>query len=177
MCCKEVRLLLDDLNVTNDLDAQLQTIIDASTISQNDWRYCFIHYPALFSLMSASHLRIRNINTDYIILPGKWSNGYNYSTHLEALKQELLTAGIEFQENNEIGTTGHRSLAIRGFTVTYNKNAYIITDADGNIVNQTNSNDVITEVLGTIREMKEAIAPVVTTFYCPLTAEVYRSTR
>lgn len=153
MCCKEVRLLLDDLNVTNDLDAQLQTIIDASTISQNDWRYCFIHYPALFSLMSASHLRIRNINTDYIILPGKWSNGYNYSTHLEALKQELLTAGIEFQENNEIGTTGHRSLTIRGFTVTYNKNAYIITDADGNIVNQTNSNDVITEVLGIIKTL------------------------
>ena len=27
----------------------------------------------------------------------------------------------------------------------------------------------------TIREMKEAIAPVVTTFYCPLTAEVYDS--
>lgn len=153
MCCREVQLLLDDLNINNDLDTQLQAIIDASAVSQNDWRYCFIHYPALFSLMSPHHLRIRNINSDYIILPGKGSNGYNYSIYLEALKQELSVAGIAFQELNGIGTTGYRCLYIKNFSVEYSWDAYIIYDVVGNKIEQTNSNDVITEVLCIIKKL------------------------
>jgi len=58
-CGEIVKRLLDTIDVDADIDEQLKTLVKNSDVPQNDWRYCFIQYPALFGLMSLSHLRMR----------------------------------------------------------------------------------------------------------------------
>ena len=157
---KEVKELLDDLNTTNDLDHQLEEIIKKSAISQKDWRYCFIHYPSLFGLMDPNYLRIKKVDVDndfsnlhyhyHIIIPKKASNGYNFSTHLEALSLAYFNAcKISV---NDIGTFAERYLPIKDFKVTYNNGAYTITNNKDKTI-QTQSDDVITEALGIVKKL------------------------
>ena len=81
-----VKKLLDKLTLTDDISSQLENIVKNSVVPKNDWRYCFIKIPDLFMWMSTSHLRLRNVNGQIIIVPNKSSNGYTYEIFSLALK-------------------------------------------------------------------------------------------
>lgn len=69
------------------IEEQLKNIIKTNSvnIAQNDWRYCIINYPDNIIKMNRQHLRMREANNVWYMVPGKMSNGYNYDLYLNTL--------------------------------------------------------------------------------------------
>jgi uncharacterized protein with ParB-like and HNH nuclease domain len=99
-----VRSLLDAIDVSNDIDKQLDSIIAKSNVPTNDWRYCFIKYSELFKLMSVANLRLRVACEEMLIVPNKSSNGYNRMAFLAALAEALKEKNVETKQNSGQGT-------------------------------------------------------------------------
>ena len=142
-----VRQLLDTLDSTMVLKEQLKEIIANSVVPKNDWRYCFIHYPKLFSWMSISHLRLRVIQGEMHIIQNKWSNGYNYALFLSALYEELISRKIEVQFDGELGVYVQHYLYAKGYTVSYSNNKFHVTKGSKKNVFESQSDDPISETV------------------------------
>lgn len=126
----EVSLLLNSLVETEDVEAQLRTIVESSSIPQNDWRYCFINYRFIFDIMSPYQLRMFE-NEAPILVPNKSSSGYNYSLYLIVLQHILKEKkGIESEYLTEFGWYGNRQLIVGNMIVKYNNNAFEITNEE-----------------------------------------------
>lgn len=84
-----VNNFLAALNIKNGIpiENQLKNIIQTNSvnIAQNDWRYCIINYPDNIIKMNRQHLRMREANNVWYMIPGKMSNGYNYDLYLNTL--------------------------------------------------------------------------------------------
>jgi hypothetical protein len=141
-----VKQLLDAINLNEDIALQFKKIIENSPIPKNEWRYCFIKYPALFTWMSTSHLRLREVEGEFIIIPNKSSNGFNYELFLAALYELLKEKGQESTFDGYFGTWGDRYLCIKEFYVRFKKGKFVINDAMDTIVFESKSNDPIAEV-------------------------------
>ena len=142
---KIVKQLLDTLDLSNDIGNQLRAIVKNSTVPKNDWRYCFIkESTGLFSLMSASHLRLRDVNGELIIIRNKISRGYNYGVFLAALKDEL---GNDSTFEGGESKDADRYLCFKGFKVRFSNGKFIINikNATGNVVFKTTTDDPIAE--------------------------------
>lgn len=126
----EVSLLLNSLVETEDVEAQLRTIVESSSIPQNDWRYCFINYRFIFDIMSPYQLRMFE-NEAPILVPNKSSSGYNYSLYLIVLQHILKEKkGIESEYLTEFGWYGNRQLIVGNMIAKYNNNAFEITNEE-----------------------------------------------
>jgi len=141
-----VKQLLDTLNLNNSIEEQLKIIVNNSEVPKNNWRYCFINYPGIFSHMSSSYLRLRNANNEMIIVPNKSSSGYNYDVFLSALAELLKQKGINAIFDGDLGTWGDRFLLINQLFVRFKNDKFIVTDTAKNILFETSSNDPLTEV-------------------------------
>jgi uncharacterized protein with ParB-like and HNH nuclease domain len=140
-----VKCLLDSLNLNDDIGSQLKSIVKSSTVLKNDWRDCFIKYPSIFARMSASHLRLREVSGEMLIVPNKSSNGYNYDVFLSTLYVVLKKQGIEASFGGDLGTWADRFLCTKGLTVRFKKGKFIIKDAMGIVVLETKTNDPVDE--------------------------------
>lgn len=98
-----IKQLLDIITINSDIESQLKSIIKDSKLSQSDWRYCFIKYTELFNQMSISHLRLREVNDEILIIPNKSSNGYNEEVFISALKIALQKHNIKSYIESELG--------------------------------------------------------------------------
>lgn len=124
-----VKQLLDCLDTTSDIHQQLEKIIQSSKVQENDWRYCIIHSPANMKKMSLQHLRMRKSNGNWIMVPNKASNGYNYDLYLNTLL-------LKIQENcspaytwlGEYGTDVERYLHIDriGVDIYFEQNHFVL---------------------------------------------------
>ena len=142
---KYLTQLLDSLTLNENIKCQLDQIIAQSDVPSDNWRFYFIKYPALFKLMSKSHLRIKKLNTqDIIIIPNKASNGYNYDVFLEALRIELIKKRIDFKEYIEQGARGYRALidVKSKYTIIYKDKSYIIKENDKEIYKTSSTNPI-----------------------------------
>lgn len=140
-----VKQLLDTIDINFDIAEQLKEIIKESTVSRNDWRYCFIRFPGLFKWMSVSHLRLRNVSGELIIVPNKASNGYNYEVFSVALCELLIKKGMDANCYAELGTWGERYLYVKDLYVHYKKEGFIITDEADEVAFETTSDNPINE--------------------------------
>jgi uncharacterized protein with ParB-like and HNH nuclease domain len=143
---KIVKQLLDELNPKDDLVSQLENIVENSTVPKNDWRFCFLKFPDLFKRMSTSHLRLRNVNGELLIIPNKSSNGYNYEVFLVVFHELLKQKGLESTFEGYLGTWGDRYLCYNEFYVRFKKGKFTINDTKEAIVFETKTDDPITEV-------------------------------
>ena len=96
-----VKQFLDVLDARGDIKVQLENIVQKSTVSKNDWRYCFIHFPTLFEMMSPSHLRLRFVENVPLIIRNKSSMSYNDEVFLAALKIALSEKSTPFFHSGE----------------------------------------------------------------------------
>jgi len=142
-----VKQLLNKLDLSNPIEDQLKEIVNNSTIPKNDWRYCFVKFPSLFSRMSSSHLRLRNANDELIIVPNKSSNGYNYDVFLSALHILLNQKGMVTTFNGYMGTWADRYLSINQFSVRFEKRKFSIKDTANSLLFETITDDPLTEAL------------------------------
>lgn len=140
-----VKKLLDMLNLEEDIEAQLKGIIKNSVVPQSDWRYCFIEFPNLFNRMSVSHLRLRHINGESLIVPNKSSNGYNYNVFLASLSEALELHGINSSFMGDLGSSADRYMFVRGYSMRFSEGHFILADEDGTVVFKTKEKDLITE--------------------------------
>ena len=145
-----VRKLLDTLSLSEDIKVQLDRIVSSSTIQRTDWRYCLVTFPKLFTWMSASHLRLREVSEEMLIIPNKSSNGFNYEIFIAALNEVLKQHGIESTFEGYLGTWGDRYLSVGEWYVQFEKGHFIVRDSDEAIVFESTSDDPITEVTGYI---------------------------
>ncbi len=97
----KIQGLLDALDTQADIETQLKEIVSASKVEQNDWRYCFIKYPQIFSYMSVSHLRISKRDERILVIQKKSTSGYNIDLYLTALSIALNAKGVENQQRAE----------------------------------------------------------------------------
>lgn len=141
-----VKQLLDLIDLDDDIESQLKDIVKKSTVAKNDWRYCFIKHPGIFTKMSASHLRLREVSGEMVVIPNKSSNGYNYDVFLLALYKVLKQNGIESYFGGELGTWSDRFLSVKGFFVRFRKGKFILKDETNVVVFETVSDDPISEV-------------------------------
>lgn len=141
---KAVQSLLEHISDINHVEAELESIVSASTVPKNNWRYCFITVPKLFDYMSASHLRLRDVDHEMIIVPNKSTNGYSYDVFLAAL-QEKKHSGDMVQ--NELGTSADRYLSVNGLEIRFKNGRFTATDSKKNIVLITKSSDPIYEII------------------------------
>lgn len=141
-----VRYLLDELNTNNDIKSQLEDIVNNATIPKIDWRYCFVKFPELFKWMSVSHLRLRKVVDELLIIPNKSSNGYNYEVFSAALHYSLKQQGIESVLESDLGTWANRNLRSKEQKVQFTKGKFIVEDATETVVLETKTDDPITEV-------------------------------
>ncbi len=142
-----VKKLLDSLNSNDDIAFQLKNIVKNSTVSKNDWRYCLIRFSNLFIWMSNSHLRLRKVSRELIIVPNKSSNGYNYEIFLLALHGLLKQKGLKSTFEGDLGTWADRYLYVKGFDVRFKEGKFIIKDKTNSIVFETTTDDPIAEVV------------------------------
>jgi len=140
-----VKKLLDTLDLNNPIEEQLHIIINNSNVYKNDWRYCFIKFPILFSYMSDSHLRLRYTDDEIIIVRNKSSTGFNYGVFLTALHELLNQKGIRTTFRGDLGTWAYRYLTINQFNVRFKKGKFIITDTTNNSEFETKTDDPLTE--------------------------------
>lgn len=150
---KEVKELLDNINISNPIETQLEQLINKKTVPQTSWRYCMVNYAdILFPKMSASHLRTCNNGAEELMVPNKQSNGENYSIHLLTLEHLLKKNGIKSIYYTEKGLNGDRYLKVKDSKVRYKKEQFVIEDSVGNI-STTKTNDVFDEVIAIIKKM------------------------
>ncbi|ETI91004.1 MAG: hypothetical protein Q607_CBUC00038G0020 [Clostridium butyricum DORA_1] len=144
-----VKRFLDSLDINKDIKIQLNEIIRNSNIIKNDWRYCFIAFPELFQCMSNSHLRLREVDGQLIMIPNKASSGYNYDVFLQALKIRLNREKLEATLYAYYGAWGDRYLYIesKNIYVRFYKGQFNIRNKDNKTVFISNSNNPIAEVL------------------------------
>ena len=142
---KIVRQLLDALTSCDNIEDQLRTIINNSTVPQNDWRYCFINFPDLFTKMSTSHLRLRWVDKELIMVTNKASNGYNYGIFLSALSELLKQHRLSPEFYGDLGTWADRYLGVKELNVHFKDGKFIVKDATDTVVFETATNDLITE--------------------------------
>lgn len=147
-----VRKLLDTLSLTEDIEVQLDRIVSCSTLERTDWRYCLVIFPELFTWMSASHLRLREVSGEMLIIRNKSSNGYNYEMFIAALNVVLKKHDIESTFEGYLGTWAERYLRVGEWYVWFEKGHFIVSDLDETIVFETASDDPITEVSGYIEQ-------------------------
>ncbi len=142
-----VKCLLDALNTNTDIRSQLEGIINSATITKTDWRYCFVKTPDLFRSLSISHLRLRKVGDELLIIPNKSSNGYNYeafsATLYYALKQKNIVSVLE----SNLGTWSERYLRLKDHKVQFTKGRFIVKDMTETIVFETKTDDPITEAI------------------------------
>jgi hypothetical protein len=81
-----IRYLLDAFptSTREDIEECLAGIIFNATIPENDWRYCFIKFPALFDRMSKQYMRIYK-GANVLIVKNIATNGYNFEVFTYAL--------------------------------------------------------------------------------------------
>lgn len=142
-----VKQFLDVLDARGDIKVQLENIVQKSTVSKNDWRYCFIHFPTLFEMMSPSHLRLRFVENVPLIIRNKSSMSYNDEVFLAALKIALSEKGIESASEGEKGAVAERFLCVNGLNVIFENGCFVIKDKQKNVVYRTKTEDPINEVL------------------------------
>lgn len=125
-----VKNLLDDLNIEENIEEQLKTIVNNSNVTQDDWRYCFIQYPQIFNKMSRAQLRIRLLTKRILTISRISSSGYNEDLYLTALALNLKEHGIDsHQYSMRQGTWADIYLDVtEDFQVSFNKNKFIITN-------------------------------------------------
>jgi len=143
-----VKPLLDMLDANQDIEAQLKKIIMESKVPENDWRYCFIKCHELFSWMSVSHLRLRDVDGNgkwFIMIRTKESSGYNHDVFLSALCELLMEKKITSKPRGEQGLWGDRYLDVGGLQVRFKQGAFIVKDAAGKETSTTRERP-ITEV-------------------------------
>lgn len=145
---QEVKQLLDVLDINKDIEEQLRAIINNSTIPQNDWRYCLIHFPQIFSKMSNSHLRLRKVEHEFIVIPNKSSSGFNYGLYLCALQNHLDIEHIENTFGGECGATGKRYIEVKNLEVCFSNGEYTAKSKEGStVVFKTHTSKPIEEIL------------------------------
>jgi len=145
---KIVKRLLDTLNLTDPMEDQLKRIVDNSKVHKNDWKYCFINFPDLFSSewMSKSHLRLREVDGEFMIVKNKWSSGYNYEVFLSALFDLLQQKGLESDFGGDFGARADRYLYVKPFYIRFKNRQFTIKDeADADIF-VTSTDDPLGEV-------------------------------
>ena len=141
------KLLLDTIATDDDIGEQLKTIVKNTKIPENDWRYCFVCFPELFGMMSASHLRLRDIGEEWIIVPNKKSTGHNDSLYAAALKMALNEKGITSTLFSDLGTRCARYLIVNEFQVRYKNGKFVFADSEGVDVFETTTDAPITEAV------------------------------
>lgn len=122
--------LLDSIEPTKDIESQLNQIIVNHVISQDDWRYCFVHYPVLFTYMRSSHYRLCEAENDMLMIPNKSSTGKNYSLYLTLLQIILMESNVEFEYVTDEGTNSERFLQKDNIKVYFANNCYRIFGGD-----------------------------------------------
>lgn len=142
-----VKQLLDSLNTNNDIEIQLRRIVENSTVPQNDWRYCFIKFNRLFENMSNSHLRLRQVGMELIIIPNKSSNGFNFEPFLEVLQWCLEGKGLQSTYWREYGADGSRYLEVKTFYICFENGMYSVLDKRWIRVFETKTDKPIKEVM------------------------------
>lgn len=151
-----VKKFLDALNPNEDIESQLKNFVKNSTVPKNDWRYCFIRFPYLFTRMSSSHLRLRNVNGELIVIPNISSNGYNYEIFTLALHEMLKQKGLASTIEGDLGAWADRYLRVKDFYVRFREGKFIIKDEMDAIVFETKTDDPIAEVAKHIDNIYEA---------------------
>jgi hypothetical protein len=142
---KTVKELLDAFDLNNHIEEQLHSIINNSSVKKNDWRYCFIKFPGLFSWMSNSYLRLRNTDNGLIIVPNISSRSFNYDVFLSALCELLKQKRMKTISDGDLGAWADRFLSINQFCVRFKKGKFIITDTTNNLVFETLTDDPLDE--------------------------------
>jgi hypothetical protein len=140
-----VKSLLDELCPGDNIKNKLDGIVSGVNVSKNDWRYCFIKFPELFGWMSGSHLRIRDVSGEVLIVTNKSSNGYNSGVFLGALFFSLKQHDIESRLDGDLGTWAERFLLVKEHKVKYKNGKFSIKDKDEKPVFQTDTDDPIEE--------------------------------
>ncbi|MFX3634442.1 MAG: hypothetical protein ACE3L7_00235, partial [Candidatus Pristimantibacillus sp.] len=140
-----IRQLLDALDPSVDIQAQLEGIVAKSVVSKKDWRYCLIRYPQLFNRMSVSHLRLRVLQNEMHLIQNKWSNGYNYALFLSALYEELKSRNIESQFDGELGSYVQHCLFAKGYTIIFSNEKFNVASETNKVVFESQSDDPILE--------------------------------
>ncbi|PMR28822.1 hypothetical protein C1I37_14530 [Listeria monocytogenes] len=136
----KIKRFLDTLLRDEPIKEQMEEMINSSLIEENDWRYCFINYPELFSKMSKNHLRLyfSKYPKDRILLvSNKWTNGYNMDLYLSTLSIELEKKGITAITYHEIGTDGDIWLQHDEAEIRYESGQFMIKYKENNYVTKT----------------------------------------
>lgn len=136
----KIKRFLDTLLLDEPIKEQMEEMINSSLIEENDWRYCFINYPELFSKMSKNHLRLyfSKYPKDRILLvSNKWTNGYNMDLYLSTLSIELEKKGITAITYHEIGTDGDIWLQHDEAEIRYESGQFMIKYKENNYVTKT----------------------------------------
>jgi hypothetical protein len=147
-----VRKLLDALKLKKNIKDQLDQFVSNSTLQRTDWRYCLVNFPELFNLMSASHLRLREVQGEMFIIKNKSSNGFSYEIFVAALREVLKRDGIESTFEGNLGTWADRYLCVGKWHVRFKKGYFAVSDLAERIIYETTSNDPITEVAEYLRQ-------------------------
>ncbi len=139
----KIKEFLDTLLLDMPIKEQMEEMINSSSIEENDWRYCFINYPELFSKMSKNHLRLyfSKYPKDRILLvSNKWTNGYNLDLYLSTLSIELQKKGISTTTYHEIGTDGDIWLQYDEAKIRYESGHFNIKYKENNYGTNTEKN-------------------------------------
>lgn len=156
---------LDVINIDTDLSGQLKRIIDNSDVSPCDWRYCFIHYPALLDhksdlfFFSKVYLRIREVSSsntndfETIIVPNTRTNGYNYEIFILVLFLLLNERKIDCRLDGEYGLNGKRFLVIPKYydCIQFRSGRFLFYN-QGELVETVAGNNPIQEALELIMD-------------------------
>ena len=142
-----VKTLLDNISDIHNVEKDLKSIISTSAVPKNDWRYCFIAIPTLFDYMSASHLRLRDVDGEMVIVPNKSTNGYSYDVFLTALQEKVGKKYPDAMFQDVLGTRADRYLSINKLEIRFKDGKFTVRDSKGNIVLVTTSTDPIGEII------------------------------
>ncbi|MDR0525061.1 MAG: DUF262 domain-containing protein [Spirochaetaceae bacterium] len=140
-----VKCFLDKLNSTDDFESQLKTIVKNSTVPKNDWRHYFIMFTELFTWMSASHLRLREVQNEMFIIPNKASNGHIYDVFLSALYLTLKKKNINSWFDENLGTWADRYLCVDNLIIHSKQHKISISDTENKKVFETQTDDPVNE--------------------------------
>ena len=163
-----IRKLLDEINVADELPAQLEAIIKSygTNIPQSDWRYCFINYPKLFDYMSKAHYRLYKSNSDMLMIPNKSSTGKNISVYLILLRDILEEKGMHLEYVTDEGRNADSFLQNDRIKVSYANGIYSVevknslwNSSSNNFIEETMryimDNDLFTKVNSTLTDSYE----------------------
>ncbi|WP_100064982.1 DUF262 domain-containing protein [Miniphocaeibacter massiliensis] len=147
----KVKDFLDKISIKKNLKEQMLDILNSSIIGQNDWRYCLIRHSGLFDKMSKNHLRLFDSGKRILLVPNKWTNGYNLDLYLSTLDIELKKNGIITTLRHEIGTYGDIWLEYNDVEIRYKSGSYKISSQKDTFITKTG--DLITEALEYMADM------------------------